>query len=74
MKLQCQAPLLGAPHHLLALCALLAPQQPVRFQPWLKLSLLPHANYNQTNPASAFCCSSTCSRNLSPNPNPIEFA
>jgi hypothetical protein len=74
MKLQFQAPSLGAPHHLPALCALLTPKQAARFQPRLKVSPLPHANYNQTNPAFAFFSSSTCFRTLSHNPNTIEFA
>src|ERR1700730_661128 len=71
---QFQAPSLGAPHHLPALCALLTHKQAARFQPRLKVSPLPHANYNQTNPAFAFFSSSTCFRTLSHNPNTIEFA
>src|ERR1700730_8143625 len=57
-----------------ALCALLTPKQAARFQPRLKVSPLPHPNYNQTNPAFAFFSSSTCFRTLSHNPNTIEFA
>jgi hypothetical protein len=74
MKLQFQAPALGTPHHLPPWCALLATTQPVRFQSRLQLLLLPHANYNRTNPACALISSITHSRSLSHNPNTIEFA
>ena len=74
MKLQLQAPPLGAPHHLSPWCALLAPKPALRFQPQLKLSLQPHANYNPTHSPFAFSISSTCSQSHSQNPNPIEYA
>jgi hypothetical protein len=54
MKLQIQAPLLGVPHHLPPWCARPAPKPALRFQPRLKISLLPRANYNRTHPAFAF--------------------
>jgi hypothetical protein len=74
MKLPLQAPSLGVPYHRPVWCAPLAPKPAVRFQPRLKISLLPQANYNRTHPAFVFTNSSTCPRHLSPKPNTIEYA
>src|SRR5580658_3061594 len=41
-----------------------SPQSAARFQPRLKLSPRPHANYHQTNPASCLASSTTRSRSL----------
>src|ERR1700730_890942 len=60
--------------HLPPWCALLAPKPATRFQPRLKLSPRPHANYNQTNPASPLLSSTTSSRIVSHHPNTIQFA
>jgi hypothetical protein len=43
MKLQFQAPPLGAPYHPQAWCALLAPEQSARSQPRPKIQFLPRA-------------------------------
>src|ERR1700724_1403493 len=64
-------PCLGASPRLPPWCALLAPKPATRFQPRLKLSPRPHANYNQTNPASPLLSSTTSSRILSHHPNTI---
>jgi hypothetical protein len=72
MKLQFQAPVFGAPHHLSPWCALLASTPPAPFQPRLKISRQLHANYDPTNPASASIRSSTYSGTLSLNPKTIE--
>ena len=51
------------------------PPNQLRFQPQLKLSLLPHANYNPTHSAFTFSvASSTCSQSHFQNPNTIEYA
>ncbi len=68
MKLQFQTPPLGAPHHPQAGCALLALQQAICSQPRFKITVLPHANYNQTTPAFTLPNSTSCSRCLSHNP------
>jgi hypothetical protein len=72
MKLQFQPPALGAQRRLPPWCAFLGPKPPARFLYRLKISPQPHANYNQTNPASASVNSSTCSGSPSPNPKTIE--
>ena len=55
MKLQFQAPPLGAPHHPQVLCTLLAPKPAVRSLPQLKTPVLPHANYHPTSPGPRLC-------------------
>jgi hypothetical protein len=48
MKLQFQAPPLGAHHRQQAVCALLASQQVIRSQPQPKIQLLPPATSTKT--------------------------
>ena len=72
MKLQFQAPPLGAPHHPQVLCALLAPEQAIHSQPWPKIPFPPHANSHATNPRLVLTGSSSCSPSFSPNSNTIE--
>ena len=55
MKLQVQAPSLGAPHHRQMLRTLLAPKPAVRSLPQLKTPVLPHANYHPTSPGLRLC-------------------
>jgi hypothetical protein len=71
---QFRSPSPGASHHLPPWCDLLAPNPATRFQPRLKLSPRPRANYNQTNPACPLASSTTSSRSLSHHPTTIEFA
>jgi hypothetical protein len=74
MKLQFQPPSLGAPRHLLALCALLAPKQPVPFQPRLQLSLLCLQTTKKSILRSLFLAPVLVPEAFSHNPNTIEFA
>ena len=69
MKLQFQAPLLGASHHLSPWCALLVVTTPARFQPRLKV--LSRSTQTPTKPMlpALLLTPVTCSQSLSPNPN-----
>ena len=69
-----RSPSLGAAHHLPPWCALLAPKPATRFQPRLKLSTRPHANYHHTNPACPLLRSTISSRSLCHHSNTIQFA
>jgi hypothetical protein len=74
MKPPFPVPSLGASHHRPTWCAQFAPKPAIRFQPRLKLSLRPDANYNRTHPAFTFANSGIRSRSLSTQPNTIEYA
>jgi hypothetical protein len=74
MKPPSQAPSLGVPNNRPAWCAQFPLKPTVRFQPRLKISLLPPGNYNRTHPALVSTNSSIYSRSLSPKTNTIEYA
>jgi hypothetical protein len=63
----------GASHHLPPWCALLTPKLAPHFKPPLELSLQPHANYHQTNPACPLVNSTPSFQSLSHHPSSIQF-